>query len=63
MPTLAPASDPPFYGIFVPSKVPLRKILMTSLRVIWSLVCSPPIKNPGYAYVPRQCFFVNFNDT
>ena len=38
------------------------KILMTSLGVICGFA-SPPIKNPGYAYVPRQCFRVNFKHT
>ena len=30
------ASDLPFYSNFVPQKVPLSKVLMTSLYVIWA---------------------------
>ena len=57
MPTQVPASDPPFYGIFVPKALLLKNFneIIAARDLHFGL---PPILNPGYAYVPRQCFFL-----
>ena len=50
------ASSLPFYDIFVSKKFLFRKFLM-SLHVICGSIPYPPIKNPGYAYVPSHICF------
>ena len=40
------ASDPPFYGIFVPLKIPFEKFWWRHCFAVWA----PLIKNPSYAW-------------
>ena len=59
MPTQAPASDAPFYGIFLSHKKSLfSKMLDDVIACDLRFGFPPPIKNSGYAYAPRQCFFL-----
>ena len=60
MPIQALASDPHSTVSLFHKKPPFQKILMTSLQVIsvWPRPPPPQIKNPGYPFVPRQCFFL-----
>ena len=58
----ATISDLPSYDIFVPQKVPLFKILMTSLHVICGLGL-PTNQNSGHAYkleIARKTFLKTF---
>ena len=62
MPTQAPASDPPFYRIFVPQQFLFSKNFIDVITCdLWFGLPPTPTKNPDYTYIPRQCFFVNFN--
>ena len=52
MVTQASAADPPFYGIFVPLKIPFEKLWWRHCFAVWA----PLIKNPSYAYNAKHFF-------